>query len=65
MGKELWFLEEVRRLLIEDNDLSKSVSMANKKSINQAEIDRRAYEIGVYLFNQINQSSKSLVLRKK
>lgn len=65
MGKELWFLEEVRRLLIEDNNLSKSVSMANKKSINQAEIDRRAYEIGVYLFNQINQSSKSLVLRKK
>ena len=65
MEKELWFLEEVKRLLIKDNNLSQSVSYVNKKTINQAEIDRRAYEIGVYLFNQINQSSKSLVLRKK
>ena len=42
-----------------------NVVYINKINVNQAEIDRRAYEIGVYLFNQTNQSSKSLVLKKK
>lgn len=65
MEKELWFLEEVRKLLKEENNLCKSVSSVNKVNISQVEIDRRAYEIGVYLFNQINQSSKTLVLKKK
>jgi len=64
MDKDLWLLEEVKRLLNDKNNLCKNVSSVNKIKINQDEIDRRADEIGVYLFKQINQGSKTLVLKK-
>jgi len=64
MDKDLWLLEEVKRLLNDKNNLCKNVSSVNKIKVNQDEIDRRADEIGVYLFKQINQGSKTLVLKK-
>jgi len=61
--EEMYTEFKKRGITIKEND-SSNMNVVKKINETYHEIDRRAYEVGVHLFNRINQKKNSNVLMK-